>query len=46
MLVAPITPDRDLTPIEQLVDGLNGLAGGLEERFRGVGLTSGNPSRR
>ncbi len=39
MLVAPITPDRDLTPIEQLVDGLNGLAGGLEERFRGVGET-------
>ncbi|MBY9063076.1 hypothetical protein K7957_09035 [Sphingomonas yunnanensis] len=39
MLVAPITPDRDLTPIEQLVDGLNALAHGLEERFRGVGET-------
>jgi hypothetical protein len=39
MLVAPITPDRDLTPIEQLVDGLNALAGTLEERFRGVGET-------
>ncbi|MBW6527448.1 hypothetical protein KZ813_11405 [Sphingomonas sp. RHCKR7] len=39
MLVAPITPDRDLTPIEQLVEGLNALAGGLEERFRGVGET-------
>ncbi|MBB3693737.1 hypothetical protein [Sphingomonas sp. BK580] len=39
MLVAPITPDRDLTPIEQLVDGLNALAGGLEVRFREVGET-------
>lgn len=39
MMEAPIGMARELTPIEQLVHGLNTLAAGLEQRFRRVGET-------
>ncbi|TCP35499.1 hypothetical protein [Sphingomonas sp. BK235] len=39
MLMATIEPDRHLTPIEQLIDGLNALSAELDERFRAIGET-------